>query len=107
MIKTLDKKIFYVKGYILNKTTIEDIILNIDLIENEKDILNGVYYNKLFTSDIILTKDIIDKYAIYKENYLLTIVVLNRIKYILEMVVTILIKILKISISILFFQQKI
>ena len=68
-VREFDRKIFYVKGYILNKTTIEDIILNIDLIEKEKDLLNGVYYNKLFTSDIILTKDIIDKYAIYKENY--------------------------------------
>ena len=69
-VREFDKKIFTVSGYIFNKTTIEDIQINPSLLEKEKVAVNGGYDNKLLTSDITFTKDIIEKYATYEENYL-------------------------------------
>ena len=64
------EKQFIVSGYILNKTFIEDIKLNPEALEKEKAIINGEYNNNLLTSRIIFTKEIIEKYSIYDQNYL-------------------------------------
>ena len=58
-----------IEGYILNKTTVEDIKINPKILENEKIITNGQYSNNLLSGDIIFTKEIIQQYAIYNENY--------------------------------------
>ena len=65
----LNEKNLLIKGYILNKTTVEDIKINPKFLEKEKIIANGEYSNNLLAGNIVFTKEIIQEYAIYKENY--------------------------------------
>ena len=58
-----------IEGYILSKTSIEDIKINPNNLENEKKIVNGKYYNNFLVAQIAFTKDIIEKYAVYNESY--------------------------------------
>lgn len=58
-----------VEGCILNKTSIEDIKLSEQNLNEENIISFGVYDNISLTARITFTKEIIEKYAIYDKNY--------------------------------------
>ena len=58
-----------VEGCILNKTSIEDIKINKQNLKAENIISLGEYDNISFTARITFTKEIIEKYAVYDQNY--------------------------------------
>ena len=64
-----NEKKLCMEGYILNKTRLEDIKINPKVLENETILTNGEYSNNLLSGNIVFTKEIIQEYAIYKENY--------------------------------------
>ena len=58
-----------VEGYILNKTCIEDIILNGNFLNDEKIVSYGKYDSISFTARITFTKEIIKEYSKYDNYY--------------------------------------
>ena len=67
-LKFSDKNLI-IDGYIINKTSLEDIKINPDNINKENILLNGTYDQNTFTSWITFSKDVIKNYSIYDENY--------------------------------------
>ena len=65
----LFSKKLIVEGYILNKTTIENIKINPKILENETIVSNGEFCNNIITPKITFTKEIIKNNSIYYENY--------------------------------------
>ena len=64
-----DNKNLIIEGYILNKTTLEEIKLNPKILENENILSNGEYDSISFTSRITFTKEIIQNNLMDNEKY--------------------------------------
>ena len=65
----LSNKKLIIEGYILNRTTLEDIKLNPNILENEKILSTGEYDSVSFTPRITFTKEIIQNNLMEGENY--------------------------------------